>query len=204
MPFYNHSLEVPNSSQQYYLIFLPLVKIRDEADDLDVREAALKVKETQQIQQKLEVVKTKIDAIVQELEEQLRSTDPNDFNILLKKSESAIASIVQAHQPYVDESVDRSATTFYTPKIGEKVLIKGLGNKLATVVEAPGDDNTVLVQYGKITVRLNISSIKCLTDGSDAAPQIQSRRKVNICHSITFLANYENSAFRLLLLLRPS
>ncbi|KAL8460418.1 hypothetical protein ACS0TY_032091 [Phlomoides rotata] len=149
-------------------------EIHDEADNLDVREAALKVKETQQIQQELEVVKTEIDTIVQELEEQLRSTDPNDFNILLKKSESAIASIVQAHQHYIDESVDRSATSSHTPQIGEKVLIKGLGNKLATVVEAPGDDNTVLVQYGKITVRLNISSIKSSTDGSDAP---QSRKK---------------------------
>lgn len=68
-----------------------------------MREAALKLKETQQIRHELEVVKTEIDAIVQELEEQLKSTDSNDFSILLKKSESAIASIVQAHRPSIDE-----------------------------------------------------------------------------------------------------
>ncbi|KAK6124335.1 hypothetical protein DH2020_041905 [Rehmannia glutinosa] len=137
-------------------------EIRDEADDLDVREAALKAKETQQVQQKLE---------------QLKNTGPEDYNVLLKKSESAIASVVQAHQLSEDVPVNRTTSNFHIPQIGEQVLIKGLGNKLATVVEAPSDDNTVLVQYGKIRVRVNISSINALVDGNSVAASAPRSKK---------------------------
>ncbi|KAK4399106.1 Endonuclease MutS2 [Sesamum angolense] len=152
-------------------------EIREEADDLDVREVALKAKETQLIQQELKVVKAEIDAIVQEFEKQLRNSSPDDFNLLLKKSESAITSIVQAHQPPGDFPVDRTASSSYRPQIGELVLIKGLGNKLATVVEAPSDDNTVLVQYGKIRVRLDLNSISTQADGDGAAVSAPRSRR---------------------------
>ncbi|CAA3021535.1 Endonuclease MutS2 [Olea europaea subsp. europaea] len=150
-------------------------QILNEAEDLDGREAALKAKETQQIQQELEVVKTEIDAIVEEFGNQLRTTSRDQFNSLLKESESTIASIVEALQPSNDVEVEGS---FHTPQLGEQVLVKGLGSKLATVVEAPADDNTVLVQYGKIRVRANTSSIKAPSDGKDAMSLVPlSRRK---------------------------
>ncbi|KAG8385562.1 hypothetical protein BUALT_Bualt03G0058100 [Buddleja alternifolia] len=151
-------------------------EIHDEADDLDVREAALKAKERQQIQEELKVVKTEIDTIVQEFEKQLKNAGPNDYNMLLKKAESIIATIVQAHQP-PDVPVDSTTSSSYIPQIGEKVLIKGLGNKLATVVEAPSDDNTALVQYGKIRVRLNLNSINALADGNGAVASAPRSRK---------------------------
>ncbi|XP_020553866.1 uncharacterized protein LOC110013000 [Sesamum indicum] len=98
--------------------------------------------------------------------------------MLLKKSESAITSIIQAHQPPGDFPVDRTASSSHMLQIGERVLIKGLGNKLATVVEAPSDDNTVLVQYGKIRVRLNLNSISPQADGNGATVSApRSRRK---------------------------
>ncbi|KAL7088946.1 hypothetical protein ACP275_13G159000 [Erythranthe tilingii] len=143
-------------------------EIHDEADDLDKREADLKAKETQHSQQELEVVKAEIDTLLHEFEEQMRSTDPIEFNVILKKAESAIGSIVQAHQPSFDVPVDITASRLRIPQIGEKVIIKGLGNRLATVVEAPSDDNTVLVQYGKIKVRLDINNIDSPADGGDA------------------------------------
>ncbi|KAL0442775.1 UNVERIFIED_CONTAM: Endonuclease MutS2 [Sesamum latifolium] len=152
-------------------------EIHEEADDLDVREAALKAKETQLIQQELKIVKAEIDAIVQEFEKQLRNSSSDGFNLLLKKSESAITSIVQAHQPPGDFPVDRTASSSYMPQIGERVLIKGLGNKLATVVEAPSDDNTVLVQYGKIRVRLDLNSISPQADGNGAAASAPRSRR---------------------------
>lgn len=161
----------------------PLLKIHDEAADLDVREAALKAQETKQIQRELKAVKAEIDTVVEEFEKQLKVTAPKDFNILLKKSESAIASIIQAHQPSAGESVDRNSSSFYVPQIGEQVAIKDLRNKLATVVEAPNDDNTVLVQYGKIRVRVNLSSITALAGNGAVASSPQPRRKVcyNYC-----------------------
>lgn len=163
----------------FHLLFpFPVLKIHDEAADLDVREAALKAQESQQIQRELKAVNAEIDTVVEEFEKQLKVTAPKDFNILLKKSESTIASIIQAHQPPADESVDRNSSSFYVPQIGEQVAIKDLRNKLATVVEAPNDDNTVLVQYGKIRVRVNLSSINALAANGAVASGPQPRRKV--------------------------
>lgn len=122
-------------------------------------------------------MKTEIDAIVEEFGNQLRTTSRDQFNSLLKESESTIASIVEALQPSNDVEVEGS---FHTPQLGEQVLVKGLGSKLATVVEAPADDNTVLVQYGKIRVRANTSSIKAPSDGKDAMSLVPlSRRKAS-------------------------
>lgn len=175
------------------------MKIHDEADGLDVREADLKAKETQQTQQELEVVKVNIDTIVQEFEKQLNSTSPSDFNMLLKKSESAIASIIRAYQPPVDVPVDR---TLHIPQIGERVLIKGMGNKLATVVEATSDDNTVLVQYGKIRVRLNINSINAVTDDNGATTStLRSSRKVCFAWLLSLAMEHFVFSFLLILLL---
>ncbi|KAL3627757.1 hypothetical protein CASFOL_029120 [Castilleja foliolosa] len=152
-------------------------EIRNEATDLNAREAALKAKETQQVQGQLKAVNAEIGIIIQEFEEQLKNTGPDEYGLLLKKSESAIASVVQAHQLPEDVLVDRTAGSFHIPQIGEQVLIKGLGNKLATVVEAPSDDNTVLVQYGKIRVRLNVSSINALADGNSVSPSVPRLKK---------------------------
>ncbi|CAA0825295.1 DNA mismatch repair protein MutS- type 2 [Striga hermonthica] len=150
-------------------------EIGDEADDLDAREAALKTKETQQVQQQLKAVKAKIDTIVQEFEKQLRNTNPDDYGKLLNESESVIASVVKAHQLSENLPVDKR-NSFYIPRIGEQVLVKGLGNKVATVVEAPSDDKTVLVQYGKIRARVSASGISPL-NGDNRVSSSVSRSK---------------------------
>lgn len=100
--------------------------------------------------------------MVQEFETQLKTASVDQLNSLVKKSESAIASIVEAHLPADDDFVSETTATSFTPKFGEQVHVKGLGDKLAIVVEAPGDDETVLVQYGKISVRVKKNSIKAI------------------------------------------
>ncbi|XP_073146230.1 uncharacterized protein [Henckelia pumila] len=141
-------------------------QILEEADDLDQREAALKAKETQQIRKELKIVKTRIDSVVQQFENDLTTTTPDQSNSLLKKSESSIASIIQAYQ--ISENFPADRTSFHIPEIGEQVRVKGLGIKLATVVEAPANDDTVLVQYGKIRARANLGSISALKDADGA------------------------------------
>lgn len=169
------------------------MKILEEADDLDQREAALKAKETQQIQMELKIVKTEIDSVVQQFENELTTTTPNQFNSLLKKSESAIASIVQTYQ--ISENFIADRKSFHIPEIGEQVRVKGLGIKLATVIEAPANDDTVLVQYGRIRARVNLGSISAVKDVDGAlASTPRSKRQVRIksviipsLHSINFL-----------------
>ncbi|PON36777.1 Endonuclease MutS [Parasponia andersonii] len=134
-------------------------EIQDEAEDLDRRETALMVKETLQVQQEVKNAKSQMETVLQEFENQLITASPDQFNSLIKKSESAISSILQVHCPSEARETD---TNSYTPEVGEQVHLKGLRDKLATVVEAPADDETVLVQYGKIKVRLKKSDIRAI------------------------------------------
>ncbi|XP_034912464.1 uncharacterized protein [Populus alba] len=134
-------------------------EIQAEAEDLDGHVKALMAKETQLVQLELKAANSQIETVVQNFENQLRKASPDQFNSLIKKSESAIASIVQAHCSSDSLPASETDTRSYTPQLGEQVLVKRLGNKLATVVEAPRDDETVLVQYGKIRVRMKKSDI---------------------------------------------
>ncbi|XP_031130502.1 uncharacterized protein LOC116032193 [Ipomoea triloba] len=149
-------------------------EIRDEAQDLDEREKALKTKETQKIQQEVRAVKRELEAVLKDFENQLKTIDILEVNSLIKKSESAISSIIEAHQPS-KELVRETGQSFYTPRVGEQVLLKSLGNKLATIVEEPGDDETVLVQYGKIRVRVDKSNIRALPTNSATVSVPSSR-----------------------------
>lgn len=164
-------------SQSFILFSFPL-KIQDEAQDLDEREKALKAKETQKIQQEVRAVKREMEAVLKDFENQLKIIDIAQVNSLVKKSESAIASIIEAHQPS-EELVREIGQSVYTPRVGEQVLLKSLGNKLATIVEEPGDDETVLVQYGKIRVRADKNNIRALATNSATGSAPSPRTQVS-------------------------
>ncbi|KAI3718911.1 hypothetical protein L6452_19796 [Arctium lappa] len=152
-------------------------EIRDEADDLVRREEALKAKETQNIQREVVTVKSQLQTIVDDFEAQVRTASIDQLNALLKESESAISSIIEAHSYTEESSVTETEKSFLTLKLGEQVLVSGLGNKLATIVEAPGADGTALVQYGKIRVRVNLSSIRAVPS-SDTTPTENSQSNI--------------------------
>ncbi|ESW31314.1 hypothetical protein PHAVU_002G228200 [Phaseolus vulgaris] len=132
-------------------------EIHGEAEDLDRREKELILKETQQVQQELVDAKSQMESLIQKFEKQLRNSGRDKLNSLIKETESAIASIVKAHT--LADHFNEADQTSYTPQIGEQVRVKGLGGKLATVVESLGDDETILVQYGKVKVRVKRSNI---------------------------------------------
>ncbi|XWS12661.1 hypothetical protein CRYUN_Cryun37aG0109400 [Craigia yunnanensis] len=152
-------------------------EVSGEADNLEEREIALRAKETQKVQQELKAAKSQIDIVVQEFENQLRTADSDEFNSLIRKSESAINSIVKAHCPGDILSFTEADTSSYQPQSGEQVHVMGLGNKLATVVEATEDDNTVLVQYGKIRVRVEKSNVRPISS-SKRKDTISSRQSL--------------------------
>eukprot|EP00257_Ricinus_communis_P016456 XP_015574629.1 uncharacterized protein LOC8279489 [Ricinus communis] len=163
-------------------------EIQDEAGNLDSRIMALMAKETQQVQQELKATKSQIETVVHNFENLLRKASPLQFNSLIRKSESAIASIVEAHYP-ADNLPASEDVSSYTPQLGEQVHLKGFGNKVATVVEAPGKDETILVQYGKIRVRVKKSDIRAIqgkkrTEATKLVPRLkrqgqQSHAEVN-------------------------
>lgn len=134
-------------------------EIEDETKDLDYREKALIAKETQQVEEELDLVKSKLETVIQEFENQLRTAEIDQYGSLIKKAESAIGSLVESHRPmsvsgYEDFEVLR------TPQPGEQVHVKRLAGKLATVVEVSEDDETVLIQYGKVRFRVDKSGIQ--------------------------------------------
>lgn len=154
-------------------------EIRDEADDLPGREAALKAKETQKIQKEINTVKSQLQKIVDDFEARITTANTDQLNTLLKESVSAISSIVEAHKNAVEieSSAIKTDTSSLKLKLGDQVIVTALGNKLATIVEPPGTDNTALVQYGKIRVRVNLSAIRPLPD-SDIIPTTNSQSNI--------------------------
>ncbi|XP_024988739.1 uncharacterized protein LOC112523384 isoform X2 [Cynara cardunculus var. scolymus] len=171
-------------------------EIRDEADDLARREEALKAKETQNIQREVITVKSRLQTIVDDFEAQVKTAGIDQLNALLKESESAIASVIEAHSYAEESSVTEAKNSSLTLKLGEQVLVSGLGNKLATIVEAPGTDGTALVQYGKIRVRVNLSSIRAVPS-SDMTPaensQLNFKKQGRRIRSLKNLSEASNS-----------
>lgn len=130
------------------------IQLQSEATDLDRREDALKATEVQRLQQELRSAKHQMDAVVKNFEMQLQKANPDQFSSIIRGSEAAISSIVAAHSPreLLYEPADGHKS--YIPKIGEKVYVKSLGTKLATVTEVAAEDGSVMVQYGRIKVRV--------------------------------------------------
>ncbi|CAO2823838.1 unnamed protein product [Amaranthus hypochondriacus] len=139
-------------------------EIEDETRDLNYREKALIAKETQQVEEELELVKSKLETVVQEFEHQLRSSDVDQYGSLVKKAESTIGSVVQSYR-LLSDSVSEDIV-LHTPQPGEQVHVKRLGGKLATVVEVSEDDETVLIQYGKVRFRVDKSGIQPMEENT--------------------------------------
>ncbi|KAK7252163.1 hypothetical protein RIF29_35923 [Crotalaria pallida] len=167
-------------------------EIQGEAEDLDRRETELMAKETQQVQQELVDAKSQIETVIEKFEKQLRISGRDQLNSLIRESESAIASIVKAHTPADSFSINEADHASYTPQFGEQVLVKGLGGKLATVVESPGDDETILVQYGKVKARVKKSSIRAIpSSAKNAVPSSSTRRQKQILQNGERTGNLE-------------
>lgn len=144
-------------------------EIRLEADDLESRVAALRARETQKVQQELKVVKYRMDTIIKNFEAQLKNSKLEQYNSLMRKAEAATASVVAAHQPseiaFDDDDENRIS---FVPQVGDKVYVQGLGGgTMATVVETLGEDESCMVQYGKIKVRVKRSRIKLVQRGTN-------------------------------------
>lgn len=151
------------------------MKIEDETRDLNYREKALIAKETQQVEEELELVKSKLETVVQEFEHQLRSSDVDQYGSLVKKAESTIGSVVQSYR-LLSDSVSEDIV-LHTPQPGEQVHVKRLGGKLATVVEVSEDDETVLIQYGKVRFRVDKSGIQPMEENT-ASSRSQMKKLV--------------------------
>ncbi|CAN6851301.1 hypothetical protein Bca4012_049369 [Brassica carinata] len=135
-------------------------ELEHESRDLEKREKALFKKETQKVQEDLSSAKSKMQKLVDEFESQLETVTADEYNSLILKTEEAVADIIEDYCPKnLLLTEEEGYTSDYSPQAGEKVMVTGLGGKLGTVVEEPGDDETILVQQGKMRVRVNRKDI---------------------------------------------
>ncbi|KAI4368167.1 hypothetical protein MLD38_016754 [Melastoma candidum] len=153
-------------------------EIKNETERLENQKKAIMVKETELAQYEFKNAESQIRKTVDEFEELLINAEPDQINAFLRKFESAIGSIIEAYQPSELDMADRSEDA-HDLNLGEQVRVKGLGNKLATVVEAPGDDDTILVQFGKVRVRINKGDATAITRSSgisNSGPSSSTRK----------------------------
>ncbi|KAI7749448.1 hypothetical protein M8C21_029129 [Ambrosia artemisiifolia] len=171
-------------------------EIKDEANDLPRREAALKAKEAQKIRKEIITVKSQLETIVKEYEAKIATASIDQLNALLKESELAISSILEAHSHTEESSATQADGSSLSVNVGDQVIVRELGNKLATIVEPPGTDGIALVQYGKIRVRANVSGMRAF-QSNDASPtpnsQSQIKKQGQRIKSLKNLSDVKNS-----------
>ncbi|KAJ0641465.1 putative DNA mismatch repair protein MutS, core [Helianthus annuus] len=187
-----------NRAERIYSNVMDLYnEIKEEANDLPKRETALKAKEAQKTRKEIITVKSQLETIVKEYEAKIATASIDQLNTLLKESESAISSIIEAHCYTEESSATDAEASSLSVKLGDQVIVRELGNKLATIVEPPGTDGTTLVQYGKIRVRANVSGMRAVQSSSDTAPtpnsQSQIKKQGQRIKSLKNLSEVKNS-----------
>ncbi|KAF8088729.1 hypothetical protein N665_0531s0002 [Sinapis alba] len=155
-------------------------ELEHESNDLEKREKALFKKETQKVQEDLSSAKSKMQKLVAEFESQLETVAADQYNSLILKTEEAVADIIEAYCPKDLLLTEEEGYSDYSPQAGEKVIVTGLGGKLGTVVEEPGDDETVLVQQGKMRLRVNRKDIEPLPRTRTSETPTRSKRQVSM------------------------
>ncbi|CAN6476404.1 unnamed protein product [Victoria cruziana] len=139
-------------------------EISAEAKDLDWRGAALETLVSQQVEDEIKTAKTQLSNIMVVFEGKIRTSTSDLVNALIRKAETVISSIVVAHECSLEvASFSKSDGDDYIPKVGDRVHVRGLGDKLGTVVEAPGGDSTILVQYRNMRLRVGKNDLKLLS-----------------------------------------
>lgn len=90
----------------FYLIVIfkkfTAMKIHEEAEDLAKCEVIMKATGTQNIQIEINSAISQIEDIFNEFDNQLQNASTDQFISLLKQSETAVASVVEAHRSTKD------------------------------------------------------------------------------------------------------
>lgn len=137
-------------------------ELLSEADGLEKRVAALRLQQEENVKRELSAIKSHMDDIISSFERSSTSFDEDGKSTSMRDAHSAIASVVESYMKKFSESqmVHANMQTTERPSVGDLVLIKRLGKKLATVIEMPGDgDDNLLVQFGSLKVRVKLSEV---------------------------------------------
>ncbi|XP_057819291.2 uncharacterized protein LOC131032364 isoform X1 [Cryptomeria japonica] len=143
-----------------------------ETEDLNEREVDLKLMEVDAVNKEITEAKYQIDEAIAKFEKKIygENTDISEF---MRKTQADIASIVGKYCSTAKEVLNSQTNTVQTnlpiPKIGDQVVVKRLGSKLATVAETPSkDDGSLLVQLGSMKFRVKASDIEKIVSSKEA------------------------------------
>lgn len=159
-----------------------------ETEDLGDREVDLKLKEVEAVNKEVIEAKYQIDEAIAKFEKQIYGENI-DLSEFMRKTQADIASIVGKYCSTAKEVLKSQTSTLQTnmpvPKIGDQVVVKRLGGKLATVAEAPlKDDGSFLVQLGSMKFRVKASDIEKIVSNKEADASgnvsVRQRKRMNI------------------------
>lgn len=150
-----------------------------EADGLEMRIAALRLQQEERVKRDIDVVKSCMDGIVSNFERSSRNSDESGKSMSMGEALSAIASEVETYMRKFGET-EKTRVKFEAadrPSVGDCVLIKRLGRNLATVIEAPTEnDESFLVQLGSLKLRAKLSEVAKIVK-EEKSPAGQQRSK---------------------------
>ena len=152
----------------------PSLKIHMEAKDLEKRVAALKSKESQKTQEEVNLVKSQLDAVIVNFEQQLSRSSPDQYTAILRQSDATISSIVNAHTSASDVQEKSLDPTSPAPQVGDLVQVNSLGGKSATLVDFV-DQGDLLIQYGKMRARVKRSDVRVSPGSSNQVRSLSPR-----------------------------
>ncbi|KMZ63074.1 MutS2 family protein [Zostera marina] len=161
-------------------------EINSEVVDLATRETILKSNETKKVNDEVKSVKSQMDVVVKNFENQLKVADLTEFSKLTRQTESSIASIVEPYRVkddgmlIIEEESSRMSAN-YAPNAGDQVVVKKLGDMSASVVEGLGDDGKIQIQYGKFRIRVKKSEVRLIKRSlKNDSKKMVSRNKRNV------------------------
>jgi dsDNA-specific endonuclease/ATPase MutS2 len=156
-----------------------------EADGLEMRLTGLRLQREKSVKEDINYVKSQLDEVVSNFEKY-----PTGNNKSMGEALNAIASIVESYmEKYQNaEKKYRRPEGVERPCVGDLVLINRLGRNLATVIEAPSqDDENFLVQLGSLKLRAKLSEV--------AKVIRQEKVKLQKCFSISHVSHLPEQCY---------
>ena len=127
---------------------------------MEMRLTGLRLQREKRVKEDIDYVKSQLDEVVSKFEKCSRNLDKTE-NMSMGEALIAIASIVESYtEKYRNSEKNFARPVVERPCVGDLVLINRIGRNLATVIEAPSqDDESFLVQLGSLKLRAKLSEV---------------------------------------------
>ncbi|EFJ04981.1 hypothetical protein SELMODRAFT_236869 [Selaginella moellendorffii] len=140
-------------------------EIAFEVDDLDKRKIAAKRQELASMSKHVTEAKNKMEAVISRYKEGLSNNSGGGKAFTLRTAQDSITTIVNDYGAFFKEQ-NPSNSYLPLPGVGERVIIRRLGKKPATVLEPADDSGHLMVQLGTMKMRVKTTELMLTAQGS--------------------------------------